>query len=263
MQHCFVPLTERTLDAREIYPCSIYLRYKGAAIASAQAGFDEQQEAIRRFIQEHDCRDDPICKDNCTSCCKRYNVAVNKKLRVQTALLKARKSGIIRIDDVAREEIESFAETYARILNAAPDDSPFMIIKPYGLAHKGEILSYLESQRINVVEVSQIGDWKAFSLFLYCKDTNAADVRIARNKAYSAVEMPNSAIFLRLEKGVPEKKLNRLKIELREWYGEELHIFSYKGEEHFIRINCAHTPEYSEIPRESRVAGYFLGSRQL
>ena len=95
-------------------------------------------------------------------------------------------------------------------------------------------------------------------MFLYHKPGKDIEHRIARNKAYTEVEDSNHAIFLLIEKEVPEKKLSRIKRELRDWYGEKLGVFNYKGKEHFFRSNCIHSPDYEDIPQESKIITYFL-----
>lgn len=81
MKYCFVPLTERTLDAEHVYPCSIYLRYFGSPIASVKKSVAQQQEEIIRFVTEHRCLEDEICFNYCTRCTREFNVEVNQLFR--------------------------------------------------------------------------------------------------------------------------------------------------------------------------------------
>ena len=257
MQQCFIPLTERTLDAEGIYPCSIYLRYRGEPLASVNASFEEQQKAINEFVENHDCREDEICIDNCTNCCKMYNIEVNKKIRKQE---EAKNMVKINIGNITQDEIKRFETMYKVINKIRSRDFPFIIIKPHGVKHQDEIIKYLQNQGIIIADIASIKRWNELSLFLYYKPGRDVEHRLARNKAYSEIEHPNRAIFLMTEKEVPEKKLSRIKRELREWYGEKVGKFYYKGEEHFFRSNCIHSPDYKDLARESKVIKFFLSN---
>jgi len=261
IHQCFIPLTERTLDARGFYPCSIYLRYKGALLMDINAGFKDQQIAINHFVETHDCRDDAICEYNCTNCCKEFNIAVNRKVRKQIALQKAHEQGAIEVDKPSAEEVNEVVVAYRAIKELTPSYSfPFMIIKPQGLEHEDEIKAHLKSQGIVILKEISIPDWQRYSLFLYFKDAEGkrAEFRIARNKSYAHFEPKNSALFLLLEEGIPEKKLFRIKHELRNWYGEDIGFFMYDGKECLLRSNCVHVPNYRDLETEHKVAKYFL-----
>lgn len=258
MEHCYIPLTERTLDARGIYPCSIYLRYKGAPVIQTDAGFDEQQRAIDDFVENHDCRKDEICKDNCTYCCKNFNLEANRKIR-DYRNLKFAEENVIVVNEISQDEIRGLLETNEKITKInGTIDNPYAIIKPQGFDYRFAIMEYLEEQGIRILKQIPIEDWSTFSLYLYFKEGRSPESRLARNKAHRAIEH-NNAIYLQLEKGVPEKKIFRIKREFREWFGEQVRFVKYKDEMFKIRFNCFHVPDYDRIEAESRVARYFLG----
>lgn len=81
MDRCYIPLAERIIDARGVYPCSIYLRYNGRPIAKADASFEEQHRGTLDFLYNHSCKDDEICIDNCTRCTRDFNICMNKEVR--------------------------------------------------------------------------------------------------------------------------------------------------------------------------------------
>jgi MoaA/NifB/PqqE/SkfB family radical SAM enzyme len=262
MKRCFIPLTERTLDGRHLYPCSIYVRYKGAPIISADVSFEEQQAALLDFVDNHDCREDSICIDNCTNCCKQYNIEVNRKVRGQKAVQAAYENGSIVIDNVTDEEVSDFLQTYEEIQQVELDGNrPFVIIKPQGMEHREHILRYLEEQGLVVREERTIEDWRELSLFLYYRHSGEKDVkfRIAKNKAHTLLDPGNSALCLVLEEGIPEAKLHRIRTQVRNWYGESLRYFEYDGERAMIRSNCIHVLDYSDMDAEKKVVDYFLG----
>jgi hypothetical protein len=169
------------------------------------------------------------------------------------------KSKIIVVRSVGRKELSGFLSTREQILGTpAVDLSPHMIIKPVGLQHIDEIEDYLRSQDIVVTSTKVIDDWQAFSLFMYGIRSKRAKFRIAKNKVHSRLDPVNCANYLGLEDGIPEKKLHRIRSDLRSWYGEEMYRFTYGGEEGIIRTNSVHVPEYKDLPLEKKVVAYFL-----
>lgn len=264
MKRCFIPLTERTLDSRSIYPCSIYLRYKGEPIAGADLDFEGQQAAILDFVDAHDCRDDPICVDSCTNCCKTYNIEVNRRIAEEELTANARKQGPIRVGSISDLELRNFRWEHMFADHIPPKDlAPFVIIKPYGLSHEEDILDYLDEQGLVVTEQRAIDDWQALSQHLYLKgaDDKTAKFKMARNKAFAKFEKGNRALYLCLEVGIPEKKLARIKSELRRWYPGEYRFMLYEGEEILLRSNCVHVPDYQDIKEEKSIVRMFTARK--
>lgn len=262
IDHCFIPLTERTLDSRGVYPCSIYLRYKADPLISTEADYSEQQAVLNEFVIGHDCRDDPICVDNCTSCCKGFNLEANRMIHNQISLRKGEARPVIEVKEVKDEEVRRVIAHYEKILNIdSCGESPFIVIKPMGIEYENEIKGYLSSQGVVIPGERLIRDWQTFSLYLYLKESDEERVRfkIARNRAYGRFEPSNQSRLLLLEDGVPEKKLLRMKGEFRKWYGEEFGFFSYEGERHRLRTNVIHTPNYRDLARENKVIKFFFG----
>ena len=262
IRHCFIPLTERTLDAKNIYPCSIYLRYRGSPIAAASLPFAGQQKAIEDFVQNHDCRNDQICIDNCTSCCKRYNLDVNRRVNYSDAVAEAESRGAISVIAPSDEEIAVAINEKQMILQQdGAGSAPFVIIKPPGLAHADEIREYLASQGVRMTGENAIDDWQSLSLMLYMKNTDKDRVRfrMARNKAFLSFEGNNHAQFLSIEESVPEGKIRRIRLELRRMFPESLFFFSYDDENVLARSNCIHVPDYKDIGYERKVIKYYLG----
>jgi MoaA/NifB/PqqE/SkfB family radical SAM enzyme len=258
MMHCYVPLTERTLDAKYVYPCSIYLRYKGQPIIESDASFEDQQKAIDGFVHGHNCRLDSICTKNCTNCCKKFNIETNKRIRAHQILKKAEQS-IITIDKISHADISKFLVLYDRIQQTNGYASPFAVLKPQGVKFKSEILGYLKDQGIVILNQIPVDDWLTFSRYLYFKADSDPEHRIAKSRAHRVVE-PNNALYLELEQQIPEKKLFRIKRELREWYGEPLGFYLYNGKIWVCRSNCIHVPDYEDLERESKVVKYFLNN---
>jgi len=258
MKHCYIPLTERTLDARGIYPCSIYLRYRGSPLSRLEDSFDEQQKAARAFVDDHDCRDDPICAVNCTNCCKRYNIETNKRIR-DTLMIRHARQNPIGIGTVNAEDIAAYSLRQEAIEKLAPADKSFLIIKPQGYGFRHEIIEYLAEQGVRVEGQTPISNWQALSMHLYHREGCDVGHRIARSRAHAAVDK-GEALLLVFEKGVPHKKLLRIRNQLRQWFGEDERFFHHDGKEHGIKINCIHAPDPDRTVYESKVLAYFLAA---
>ena len=74
---CYIPLTERTVDAVHYYPCSVYLREGGAPLGRLDEPQSEQRQATADFVVRADCMQDPICRKYCLQCTRAFNVAAN------------------------------------------------------------------------------------------------------------------------------------------------------------------------------------------
>lgn len=85
---CYIPLTERTVDGRHYYPCSVYLREGGAPLGAIDEPAEEQRRKTAEFVARGDCREDKICRSYCLHCTREFNVAANAA-RTQPAELLA------------------------------------------------------------------------------------------------------------------------------------------------------------------------------
>jgi MoaA/NifB/PqqE/SkfB family radical SAM enzyme len=78
---CYIPLTERTVDAQNYYPCSVYLREGGAPLGRIDEPQDEQRRKTAAFVRRGDCLRDPICREYCLHCTRTFNVRANEARR--------------------------------------------------------------------------------------------------------------------------------------------------------------------------------------
>jgi MoaA/NifB/PqqE/SkfB family radical SAM enzyme len=78
---CYIPLTERTVDALHYYPCSVYLREGGAPLGGIDEPQDMQRAKTAAFVARGDCRRDPICREYCLHCTRAFNVQANEARR--------------------------------------------------------------------------------------------------------------------------------------------------------------------------------------
>jgi MoaA/NifB/PqqE/SkfB family radical SAM enzyme len=78
---CYIPLTERTVDALHYYPCSVYLREGGAPLGRLDEPPAEQRARTAAFVRRGDCLRDPICREYCLHCTRAFNVRANEARR--------------------------------------------------------------------------------------------------------------------------------------------------------------------------------------
>ena len=74
---CYIPLTERTVDAMFYYPCSVYLREGGAPLGPITDSAATQRDLTARFVRDGNCLADPICRRYCLHCTAGFNIAAN------------------------------------------------------------------------------------------------------------------------------------------------------------------------------------------
>lgn len=67
---CSLVLDDMAVENGEHYPCIIYLREGGSPIG--KLGHHMREERLKWFMK-HDCKKDPICKNNCLDVCVDYN----------------------------------------------------------------------------------------------------------------------------------------------------------------------------------------------
>jgi len=75
---CYIPLSERTVDAVYYYPCSVYVREGGRPLGRISDSPERQWANTANFVRHGRCLDDPICRKYCLHCTKAFNVAANE-----------------------------------------------------------------------------------------------------------------------------------------------------------------------------------------
>jgi molybdenum cofactor biosynthesis enzyme MoaA len=79
--YCYIPLTERTVDSRHYYPCSVYLREGGQPIGRVDEPAAEQRRKTIDFVTKGRCPQDPICQAYCLHCTREFNNLANAARR--------------------------------------------------------------------------------------------------------------------------------------------------------------------------------------
>ena len=266
MHKCYLPLTERTLDANGIYPCSIYLRNYGEPIANPNDSYGKQQREIIKWVNSAKCPLDDICRKHCTNCTKKFNLNVNKKLREKNIERESRNI-IINADNLKKEKLKSIAKTLSKIKKMKVKNiKPYMIVKPEAQRFKDEIITYIKSQIYGNLEVIEIGNWNDISLFLYAKNhdgQNIEELRFMINNAHAKIDDDHATLIL-LPREVPLKKLYRIKKEIRTWFGTQIFQVTLPDNKNTIEIrnNYVHSPDNDKLYYELQVLHYFKAIRK-
>ena len=255
-KHCFIPMTERTVDGQHYYPCSIYVRHYGEPLGDIRDSFHEQTEKVINFAYNHDCRKDPICLDYCIGCTKKFNVEANKAVVDMERSIADLSCGVkewdrIRFDYILKE-FSNFRDNY--------EISPFVIIKPFGMSQKDEIVSMLGSYGLEVVKSLDLNDFAAFSQLLYFSGEGdyERDLVYYKYRAMKKLYNTNVGTVLFLRHGVSFDLVNSVKSLLRKQFASKRMILRMKDESLYsMKMTVIHAPEARDLMRENKVISYF------
>ncbi len=131
---CYIPLTERTVDRASYYPCSVYLREGGAPLGPLTDPPELQRQRSARFVREHACLSDPICRRYCLHCTRAFNDRAND----------------------------------ARSMRADPRWT-YLLISPLGMAQRGWLEEQLKARGVELGPRTQITDWPRLSTTVYLR----------------------------------------------------------------------------------------------
>jgi MoaA/NifB/PqqE/SkfB family radical SAM enzyme len=247
MEHCFVPMTERTVDAKRYYPCSIYLRYYGEALGFVNEPYEMQQAKVMKFIKDHDCRKDPICSRQCTNCCKVFNEHSNQQMTLNP-------DRSIEIEnDITEEEIVQFErEINHMIAIGKPSEESYMVIKPHGQQWREGILEFLKEKGIRIRSSTPIPDWPHVAKYLYTSEVTRSRIifSLEMDRAFRVLEKGPGEILRFTEKVDPET-LYRLKLEIRKRFPPMAYQMQIGNKSRRIRVNPVHAPDAKDLEREN------------
>jgi MoaA/NifB/PqqE/SkfB family radical SAM enzyme len=254
MKHCFIPMTERTIDGQHYYPCSIYTRWYGAPLGSIDEPFEVQQAKSERFTREHDCRQDPICQRYCVNCCKVYNVVMNWALLAERATLDAGERAL-ETGPTDAEVDDALARLRALEAGLDPDAvaRPFLIIKPHGAAARAELLRLIEAEGL-APEVTPLPAWHELSCLLYCREATPAAMRKALETSRFLAGVEGSEAWLvRFTAPPAEDALLKLKYRLRTVVPTLRWKVRTPTKVRTIHQTVVHLPDTPELPREAHL----------
>jgi MoaA/NifB/PqqE/SkfB family radical SAM enzyme len=262
MKNCFIPLTERTLDTTYYYPCSVYLREGGVPLGRIdEDDLKLQQKKILQFIHDSNCLEDPICREYCINCCRRFNQFTNWKIHQSAQSIDGStipiQQAVILKDHINPKEVEEIIRAIRDDL-ASPlsdgDKRPFLVIKPSGLKHKSVILEVLRKERIIIKEERTLPDWNHTALWVYCVPISEENVRrgLMLKRAFHGRE-DSAATLLILQDDVSLAKLKKVKAQINEMLSP-CYLLVRQGDDLAVTlVNYVHTPDSEHWVRECAV----------
>lgn len=70
---CPLVLDDMVVLNNKHYPCVIYMREQGNPIGNINGNIHNMRQERKEWMQNHDCYNDPICRNNCLDVCIDYN----------------------------------------------------------------------------------------------------------------------------------------------------------------------------------------------
>ncbi|MFH1222519.1 MAG: radical SAM protein [Candidatus Micrarchaeota archaeon] len=248
MEHCLIPLTERTIDGKYYYPCSIYMRGFGEPLGSIDEPFDEQQKKILKFVMEYDCRENSVCATCCTNCCKVFNVLANKEIGTH----------VLPESIITRPQMDAIIQRLNGLLRTGSADTrPFMVIKPHGQKFKNEILALVKADGLAVDSTVNIANWQECAKYLYFwpPSHDRAAFALEMERIFKTAETgPADVLFFR--EGTAFEKIISLKYKIRAEFPNKSVLVSTNGHSRIrqVKIAAVHVADDPvEAERESRI----------
>lgn len=254
MKHCFVPMTERTVDSQNYYPCSIYVRYYGEPIGPLTDSFAEQQKRVMEFVRRHDCRQDPICREHCTNCCKVFNVRTNTDL-----VINENQTFFVTGHAGQKEKNDLRERVLALIQRGELSDRPFLIIKPHGMKWWREIMAQLEKHGLTVTSSDRLNHWEDCARYLYAWPLTDEELAfsLALDRAFQVFER-GPADILRFAQNPSPTELLQVKHNLRALFPTARLPIMIDRQKRTIRLNAVHTPDEEDLLRENAILNSLL-----
>jgi len=249
MKHCFVPMTERTIDGQHYYPCSIYVRNYGEPIGSLTDSFAEQQTRVMEFVRRHDCRKDPICREHCTNCCKVFNVRTNSDLVINE------NQTFFVTQTAGQKEKDALRQRVINLIKQGDlSDRPFLIIKPHGMKWCREILARLKLRGLTTESIKHLHHWEDCARYLYAWPLTDEKLgfTLALDRAFQVFER-GPADILRFQQSVSTDELLQIKHDLRQLVPTFRIPTMINRQKRAIRLNAVHTPDEADILRENAI----------
>lgn len=263
LKNCYIPLTERTLDTTYYYPCSVYLREGGKPLGRIdEDDFETQQAKIVEFMNKSDCLDDPICREYCINCCKKFNLFANWKIHKSVNCMDGSelpiRAEISLSDEISRHELEKIRKKVMCDWSVCQTDlvpEPFIVIKPGGMKYKSRIYEELQNNNITVKTERHIPDWNKIAISIYSK--SLADERIRRaiqlDHALPEINGTSSAAMLILQKSPGISELKKVKKQVREMLSPGYCVIRHDDDLVVTALNYIHTPDPESWPLEYKL----------
>jgi MoaA/NifB/PqqE/SkfB family radical SAM enzyme len=264
MAHCFVPLSERTVDAAAYYPCPVYVREGGAPLGRLTESFSEQQEKTLAFVRGESCREDPICRTNCINCLKVFNLTANALERKR---VRGRSGEVEPITDMVTYPGTIFhSEIHAELARIAAERErfrrdvpfrPFLVIKPNGRVHRDTILSLMGAGGIGVSSRVPIPDWNAAAMRIYSLPLTEEKIfnGLLMQRSLPLIDGTSEGELLLLEGDLDFDALKRLKTSIRAHLPPANCVIFHREDLFVTAQRYVHTPDADSYWIEANVLG--------
>jgi molybdenum cofactor biosynthesis enzyme MoaA len=276
MAHCFVPLTERTVDASFYYPCPVYVREGGTPLGSLENDdFQMQQQKTLAFVRGENCPTDPICKQNCINCLKKFNLATNALITNQIRGKNGFREPITNIFEyrelITNTEVWTHLQRVEEERNTFSSDipyRPFLVIKPKGMTFRKQILSFLSSKQVQIDRIEPIPDWNEVAMRLYSIPLTERRIffGLLMARVLPQIEGTAQGELLLLNGMYSIDALEQIKCDLRHHLPPSNYVIFYQDEVFCISQGYLHSPgkphyciEANVLLREAHCFGYSMG----
>ncbi|MCP4349093.1 MAG: radical SAM protein [Desulfobacterales bacterium] len=253
LKNCFIPLTERTLDTKYYYPCSVYLREGGKPLGRIdEDDLETQQAKTIEFMNKSNCLEDSVCREYCINCCKKFNLFANWKIHKTVNCMDGSElpiSNEINLSGhISSHELEETMQKVRHDWNECQSDmvpEPFIVIKPGGMKYKNRICEELRNENITVKTERHIPDWNEIAIRIYTKFLTEENIRrsIQLNRALPHISGDSSAAMLILKQGPDISELKRVKKRLREMLSPNYCLIRQEDDLTVTALNYIHTPD--------------------
>lgn len=263
MQHCCVPLGERTVAGDGYYACPVYVREGGPPLGRLdEDDFRAQQRASLAFARGDSCRTDALCRDNCINCLKRFNLEANLRITGTMVGKSGRREPVTAILEYAdpipratvREHVRRIEQERRAWAERAPY-RPFLVIKPNGLKWKDRILEELARRRIRIAATLPIPDWNAAAMRFYSVPLTERRVffGLLMARALPLIEGTARAELLLLEGDYSGHLLQQAKQAVRQSLPPANYAILYQDDVYCISPGYLHSPDPRRHALEARV----------
>ena len=264
LKHCFLSLTERTMDAAGYYPCSVYLREGGAPLGDPwKDGLLDQQRKISAFVRSASCIDDPICRDYCIHCCKKFNLSANSVINGTLRDPRTGREEAIELEGRCEEEIP-YRKIVARTRRIEEERkgfpveapfSPFLVIKPSGMPVRDRIRELIAARGITVRSTTAIADWNETAMRIYNHPLTEWKVLrgMVMEKVLPLVEATTTAEVLWLDGHHGIEALKALKAYIRGHFPSRRCLIRYGDDLIVTTLGYIHSPDEASYAVEYNV----------
>jgi len=272
MNSCFVPLTEKTVDAKYYYPCPVYLREGGEPLGKLhEDNLKTQQKKTVDFIKGNYCIHDPICQKSCIYCTKVFNNHMNASIYKKVRRVSGNVEPITQETRYEKEiSLDTIVETMGRVdFERSQYDrnitfQPFLVIKPNGMKYKRAIFSFLKKRDVVIHATKKIVDWNETALKLYTYPATMWNIYrgVLFSKVLPQIEGFSEAQILILQEDFSCEDLRKIKLEIRDSLPPENYIIHHQDEVFITSPGHLHSPDKENFWIECNVLFVEQSARQ-